>query len=164
MKTLLFIHVAISLVGIGSGFVVLYGLLTTQRMKRWTALFLATTLATTLTGFLFPFKGFTPAIGTGIVSLIVLIPAILALYRYRLAGAWRWIYVVGSVSGLYLNVFVLIVQAFQKVPALRALAPTQTEAPFAAAQLTTLVLFIVFGTLAVKKFRIGPDSFTTAPA
>jgi hypothetical protein len=134
--------VVLSLLGIGGGFVVLYGLLSSQRFEAWTKLFLATTVATTVTGFLFPFHGVQPAHVVGIVSLIALTIAVLARYRFHLAGSWRRGYVITATMALYLNVFVLIVQLFQKVPALRALAPTQTESPFQIVQLTILVIFV----------------------
>jgi len=156
VRTLTVVHVVISLVGIGSGFVVMYGLLTASELHGWTALFLSTTLATSVTGFLFPFQKFTPAIGFGIVSLIALALAIPALYIFELAGAWRWIYVVGSVLALYLNVFVGIVQAFQKVPVLNTLAPKQSEPPFVFTQLAVLVLFVVLGIFTTIRFQIVP--------
>src|SRR4051812_26706204 len=118
LKTFTQIHVLISLVAIAAGFVVMYGLLTERRLSGWTALFLVMTVATSVTGFFFPFHGFTPAIGVGIISLLVLAVVIYARYARHLSGAWRWIYVVGAVVSLYLNVFVLIVQSFQKIPAL----------------------------------------------
>jgi hypothetical protein len=149
-------HVALSLVGIGSGFVVLYGLLQAKQSSGWAKTFLTTTVATSLTGFLFPFHGFTPGIGVGIVSMIVLAAAILALYRFGLAGGWRRTYVITSVMALYLNFFVLIVQSFEKVPALRALAPTQSEPPFQIAQLVALLLFVALGIRAAMKFRAEP--------
>src|SRR5713226_279196 len=126
MTTLTFVHVVLSLIGIFSGIVVAYGLLTGKRLDGWTAVFLATTVATSVTGFLFPFHRFTPAHGLGILSMIVLAIAILARYRFRLAGGWRRTYVVSAAIALYFNVFVLIVQMFQKVPVLKALAPTQS--------------------------------------
>ena len=147
------VHVAISLVGIASGFAVLFGLLAGNRLDGWTKLFLITTVATSVTGFFFPFHGFTPAIGVGIISLVVLAVAIFARYGRNLAGSWRWIYVVTAMIALYLNVFVGIVQAFQKVPALKAIAPMQTEPPFAVTQLVVLVLFILIGIVAAIRFR-----------
>ena len=131
--TYTFLHVLISLVGIASGFVVLFGLLTKKRLDRWTALFLITTAATSVTGFGFPVHELLPSHKVGIISLVVLTAAFFARYRFHLAGSWRWIYVVGAVLALYFNVFVLVVQLFLKVPALKALAPTQKEPPFAAA-------------------------------
>ena len=146
-------HVILSLVGIGSGFIVVFGLISAKRFPSWTALFLATTVLTSVTGFLFPFKGFTPGIVIGILSLIVLLLAIIARYGTHLAGMWRGTYVVATLLALYFNFFVLIVQSFEKVPALKALAPTQSEAPFKVAQLAALVLFVVLTTLAFKNFR-----------
>ena len=124
------LHVIISLIGIFSGLVV--------------------------TGFFFPFHGFTPAIGVGIISLLVLAVAIYARYPRQLAGQWRWIYVVTAVIALYLNVFVGVVQAFLKVPVLHAMAPTQTEPPFKLAQLVVLALFVLLGILAAIRFRNEP--------
>jgi len=153
LSTFTQVHVVISLIAIASGLIVTFGLLKSKRLDRWTALFLLTTLATSVTGFFFPFHGFTPAIGVGIVSTVVLAVAILARYGRKLSGSWRWIYVITAELGLYLNVFVLIAQLFQKVPALKALAPTQSEPPFQVAQLVTLVLFAVLTILAVRRFR-----------
>jgi hypothetical protein len=153
LSTFTQVHVVISLIGIVAGLIVAFGMLTAKRLDRWTALFLLTTVATSVTGFFFPFHGFTPAIVVGIVSTVVLAVAILARYGRKLAGAWRWIYVVTALLALYLNVFVLIVQLFQKVPTLKALAPTQSEPPFQIAQLVTLTLFVVLTILAVRRFR-----------
>ena len=153
MTTFTQIHVALSLIGILAGFVVAFGLLTAKRLDGWTAIFLISTVATSVTGFFFPFHGFTPAIGVGIVSLVVLAVAIFARYSRQLTGAWRWIYVVTAMIALYLNVFVLIVQLFQKVPALKALAPTQSETPFLVAQLVAFVFFVVLTIFAAIRFR-----------
>ena len=146
-------HVALSLVAIVTGLVVMKGLLQSQRLPGWTAVFLSTTLATTATGFLFPFNGFTPAVGVGVVSSAVLALTLIALYERRLAGAWRWVYVVGAAVSLYLNVFVLVVQAFAKVPTLHVLAPTQQEPPFAIVQGVVLLLFVSLGFVAARRFR-----------
>jgi len=153
MTPFTFFHVVLSLVGIVSGFVVVFGLLTAKRLIGWTTLFLATTLATSVTGFLFPFHKFLPSHALGILSLIALAVAIFALYGRGLAGAWRRTYVISAVIALYFNVFVLIVQLFEKVPGLRAVAPTQSEAPFKVTQLVVLMLFILLGIVAAKKFR-----------
>jgi hypothetical protein len=163
MDTFTLVHVALSLIGIGAGFIVLFGLITARRLDGWTLLFLVTTVATSVTGFFFPFHGFTPAHTVGVISLILLAIALLARYSLRLVGPWRWIYVVTAVISLYLNVFVLIVQAFQKVPALKALAPTQTETPFAITQLVTLVLFIILTIIAAIKFRVAPHHMPSRP-
>ena len=149
------VHVAISLAAIAAGFVVLYGLVTARPMSGWTAVFLATTAATSLSGFLFPFERFLPSHAVGIVSLLIFPATVFALYGRRLAGRWRAAYVVTAVVLLYLNVFVLVAQGFQKVPALKALAPTQSEPPFAAAQGTVLVFFVAATVLAVRRFRPG---------
>lgn len=147
------IHVVISLIGILTGLVVVIGLISGRRFNGWTAWFLVTTVATTATGFFFPFHGVTPAIIVGIISLLLLAVAIFARYFRRFVGAWRWIYVVTVMIALYLNVFVLIVQLFQKVPSLKALAPTQTEPPFLVAQLSTLLIFVLLTIAAVIRFR-----------
>jgi hypothetical protein len=153
MSTFTFVHVLISLVGIATGLVVAYGLLTSKQLDGWTACFLVTTVATSVTGFLFPFHGFTPAIGVGILSMGVLVAAIVALYMFHLAGAWRWIYAGSAVIALYLNVFVLIVQSFQKIAPLKALAPTQTESPFVIVQVAALLFFIAVGIASLRRFH-----------
>jgi hypothetical protein len=146
------LHVMISLIGIATGFIVIGGMITSNPLPGWTAVFLWTTIATSVTGFFFPFKGFKPAYVVGAISLVLLALAYRGLYTHQLAGSWRWIYVVTAVMSQYLNVFVLVVQSFQKIPALHALAPTQSEPPFKKAQLALLFLFIVLGTLAVRNF------------
>jgi hypothetical protein len=156
MTPLTFVHVVISLVGIGSGLVVVYGFLTCKRLDGWTAVFLVTTVATSVTGFFFPFAGLTPGLVLGALSLVLLTPTLAGRYVFRLAGAWRPVYVIGSTVALYLNVFVLIVQSFQKVSVLKELAPTQTEPPFAATQLVALTAFVVIGVISVRKFRPNP--------
>ncbi len=153
MTAFTLIHVLLSLVGIVTGLVVLVGLCTANSMQGLTLVFLATTLATTITGFLFPFNGFTPALGVGIVSLIILAATISARYNHHLAGFWRGIYVVGAVAALYLNSFVLVVQSFLKVPSLHALAPNGTEPPFAVVQAAVLAFYLVSGFAAIKKFN-----------
>ena len=151
-----FFHVVLSLVGIGAGFVVVYGLLASKRLNGWTSLFLITAVATSVTGFLFPFHGFLPSHGVGIVSLIVLTIAIVARYRFGLAGGWRRTYALTAVVALYLNVFVLIAQLFLKVPALKAIAPAQSDPPFQITQLIGLLLFTVLAIGAAIKFRAEP--------
>jgi hypothetical protein len=148
------IHVLISLGGIVSGLVVLGGWLAGKHYQGWTVFFLVTTATTSVTGFFFPFRGFTPAHAVGILSLLVLVAAIYALYARRLSGAWSKVYVVSAVTALYLNFFVLIAQLFQKTPALKELAPTQTEPPFAITQGLVLVLFVAMGIAAVRQFRV----------
>jgi hypothetical protein len=153
LGTFTFVHVLISLVGIASGLVVLFGLLAGKRLDGWTALFLTTTVLTSVTGFMFPFEHVTPGIKVGIISLVILAVAIAARYAFHMAGVWRSIYAVGATLALYLNVFVLVAQLFEKVPALHELAPTGSEAPFLVAQLVVLAAFLALGTLATIRFR-----------
>jgi hypothetical protein len=147
------VHVIISLVAIASGLIVLAGLLGGRLLGGWNGLFLVTTVLTSLTGFGFPFVKVTPGIIVGILSLIVLAIAIFALYSRHLQGSWRRTYVITAMIALYFNVFVLVAQLFEHVPAIHALAPTQTEGPFKVAQLLLLILFAIFVTGAAKKFR-----------
>jgi hypothetical protein len=154
------LHVVISLIGIASGLVVLWGMLASARLPGWTALFLASTILTSVTGFMFPINGVTPGLVVGAISLVLLAVALLALYAFGLAGAWRWVYVATALVALYLNVFVGIVQAFQKLPFLQPLAPTQSEPPFAAAQLAVLALFLVLGWLATRRFHPADGAAT----
>ena len=163
-STFTLVHVVLSLIGIFSGAFVLFGMFSSKRLDAWTALFLATTVLTSVTGFFFPRDQILPSHIVGIVSLVVLAVAILALYVYRLAGSWRWIYVASAVLALYLNVFVAVVQAFLKVPLLNALAPTQSEPPFAIAQGVVLVIFVVLGIWAVKSFHPEIKASTLSPA
>jgi hypothetical protein len=151
--TFLQIHVIISLIGIASGLIVLYGLLSAKRLGGWTALFLVTTVLTSVTGFPLPPYGFDPPRAVGILSLVLLALAIAALYAFHLAGAWRWIYISTAVAALYLNCFVAVVQSFQKLSFLKPLAPTQSEPPFLVAQLAVLAAFVVLGILAVMRFH-----------
>jgi hypothetical protein len=153
LPTFTLLHVVISLIGIVSGAIVLFGMLTARRLDGMTALFLTTTVLTSVTGFMFPFTQLLPSHILAIISLVVLAIAVLARYSLHMSGAWRAGYVITAVMALYLNVFVLVVQSFLKVPALHALAPTQKEAPFAIAQGVVLVAFLVLGYMAVKKFR-----------
>ena len=161
MNTFTLIHVAISLVAILSGFVVLTGMLAAKPLNGWTKFFLTTTALTSVTGFFFPFHGITPAIVVGIISMVVLAVAIFAGYARRLNGAWRKTYVISALLALYLNVFVLIVQSFQKIPALKEIAPTQNDPPFKIAQLVVLVLFIILGFFAAIRFRAEPVSISS---
>ena len=153
LETYTLVHVLLSLAGIGSGLVVLFGLINGKRLDAWTAVFLTTTVLTSITGFGFPVAHLLPSHVVGILSLVVLALAILGRYAFGLAGAWRRVYVIGSVIALYFNVFVLIVQGFLKLPALHALAPQQNEPPFAVAQGIVLVLFLFLGVRAVGGFR-----------
>jgi uncharacterized membrane protein SirB2 len=146
-------HVILSLVGIFAGLVVVFGMFGSKKLDGWTALFLATTVLTSVTGFFFPRDQILPSHIVGIISLVVLAIALFALYARHLTGPWRWIYVVSAVVALYLNVFVGVVQAFQKLPVLTSLAPTQSEPPFLIAQLVVLAIFIVLGIVAVRSFH-----------
>ena len=152
------VHVVISLVGIVSGLVMLLAMVKGGEKGAWTTLFLVSTVATSLTGFGFPINGFTPALAFGVLSLVLLAAALAARYAFRLGGHWRWVFVVGAVVALYLNVFVLVVQSFLKIPALNALAPTGTEAPFAIAQGIVLALFVWAGILAVRRYQRLPTA------
>jgi len=145
-------HTALSLVTIISGILVVKGLISSAGRQLWTVLFLVTAAATTITGFFFPFNGVTPAFILGIISIVPITLAFVARYRHRAVGAWRGTYAISAVVTLYFNCFVLVVQAFQKVPSLQALAPTQSEPPFQIAQLVTLILFIVAGVFSFKNF------------
>jgi hypothetical protein len=156
MPPLTFVHVLISLIGIATGLVVVFGMLRGNPMSGLTAVFLITTVLTSATGFILPAPHFLPSHAVGILSLIVLAIAIAARYRFHMAGPWRRIYVITAVIALYFNAFVLVVQSFMKVGALNALAPTQSEPPFAIAQGLVLLLFVVLGILAARRFR-APD-------
>jgi hypothetical protein len=147
------VHVTISLIGIVTGFVVLFGLLRGRLFCTWNGVFLVSTVLTSVTGFGFPYTKVTPGIILGILSLIALAIAIFAIYARHLQGTWRRTYVISAMIALYFNAFVLIAQLFEHVPAIHALAPTQTEGPFKIAQLLLLVLFAAFITAAAKKFR-----------
>jgi hypothetical protein len=153
LSTFTWVHTLLSLVGIASGLVVVKGLLSSQRLDGWTALFLASAVATSATGFFLPADRFMPSHGVGVISLVVLALAILARYGLHFAGRWRWIYALGAVLALYFLVFVGVAQLFAKVPALRALAPTQAEPPFAIAEGVVLVLFVALTIAAAIKFR-----------
>ena len=150
------VHMALSLIGMLSGLFVLIGMLGAQRRPAWTALFLLTTIATSISGFFFPADKFGPSHIVGVLSLVVLVVALVTRYVTRLAGAARWIYVMAALLALYLNVFVGIVQAFQKLAVLQALAPTQTEPPFVYAQLAVLAIFVVLAIIAMIRFRPAP--------
>jgi hypothetical protein len=156
--TFTLVHVVLSLIGIVSGAIVVVGMVGAKRLEGWTALFLVTTVATSVTGFFFHSANFGAPHVVGVVSLVVLAIVVLALYASGLAGPWRWLYVAGAVLALYLNVFVGVVQAFQKLPFLQPLAPTQSEPPFLVAQLVVMAVFVVLGIVAVKRFRPGPKA------
>lgn len=156
LPTFTFLHVLISLIGIGAGLVMMYGFLAGKRLNGINTIFLIFTILTSATGFLFPFEHLLPSHIIGTISLVILAVAVLARSAYRLHGSWRWIYVVTASIALYLNVFVLIFQSFLKVPALHALAPKGNEPPFAVAQLVVLLVFIGLTILATKRFRLEP--------
>jgi hypothetical protein len=155
LQTFTLVHVIVSLVAIVTGFIVVIGMIDGKALPAWTALFLLTTVLTSVTGFMFPFGGITPGIVVGTLSSILLVFALFALYIRRLTQAWRWIYVVTAIAALYLNVFVSIVQIFQKIEFFRAMAPTQSEPPFLIVQGAALGIVIVLGVLAVARFRPG---------
>jgi hypothetical protein len=150
-----FVHILVSLIGIFAGFVVLGGFLSNTRLDTATHVFLAATVATNITAFGFPISQILPSHIVAALSLVVLAVALYAYYGAGLAGAWRWIYVVSATAALYLNVFVLIVQTFLKNPTLLAIAPTQSELPFAVTQGVALAAFLLLGWLAVRRFRIS---------
>lgn len=147
------IHVYLSLIGIIAGFVVMFAMFAGRRANGWTAIFIITTLATVITGFLFPFHKFLPSHAVGILTLIALLIAMYARYGRKMTGGWRKTWVISSMSAQYFNVFVLVVQLFQKEPALKALAPTQTEPPFKIAQGVVLLSFVILTIAAAARFR-----------
>lgn len=152
------VHVVISLIGILTGLIVAFGLLSAKRLDGMTAVFVTTTVLTSVTGYFFPFHGFKPSYVVGAISLLVLAIAIYARYSRGMAGGWRRTYVISGMIALYLNCFVLVAQSFMKVPALNALAPTGSEPPFLIAQVIVMLIFIVWTVFAVKKFC--PDNFS----
>lgn len=153
LPTLNLFHVVISMIGIFAGLVVVGGMMAGNRLNGWTQVFLVTTVLTNVTGFFFPFTILLPSHKVGIVSLIILPIAIFARYGKHLEGRWRSVYVIGSVAALWLNVFVLMVQLFQRIPLLLLIAPTQKSPAFGATQLLILVMFIVLGRAALKGFK-----------
>ncbi|KZD22234.1 hypothetical protein [Tardiphaga robiniae] len=161
LATFTLLHVVISLIGIVAGLVAMVGLLKSKPLPGWTGLFLLTTILTSVTGFFFPVEKLLPSHVIGIISLVLLAVACLALYGQKLAGPWRWIYVLTAMISLYLNVFVLVIQSFLKVPPLHALAPSvpPSEPPFAIVQGIVLVFFVVTTFLAIRKFRPMPGGF-----
>src|SRR5213596_2537940 len=156
LTTFTLIHVVLSLVGIIAGLVVAGGLVGGKRLDRWAVVFLVTTVATSATGFGFPFVTFLPSHAVGIVSLVILPVVIVAHYVKHFAGPWRRIYAVGVVLATYLNTFVLVVQLFRRLPALLVAAPTQSEPPFAITQALVLGLFVWLGVAADRAFRAAP--------
>lgn len=151
--TLVGFHTWLSLIALAAGAVVMIALIRGLPRPAWTAVFLLTAVATSATGFALPFTNVLPSHIVGGIALVVLAVALLAQYRFRLAGAWRWIYAVSAITSAYLLAFVAVAQAFLKIPALKALAPTASEAPFAATQLVLLALFIALAVAAVRSSR-----------
>jgi hypothetical protein len=156
LSTFTLFHVVLSLVGIASGLIVVYGLMTGKRLDGWTATFLVFTVLTSLTGFLFPFTHLLPSHVVGILSLLMLAVAIVARYPRRLEGAWRRIYVICAMVALYLNCFVLVAQMLLKLPALHGLAPKGNEPPFLIAQLALLAIFVWLTIVAARRFHCEP--------
>ena len=156
MSTFINVHVALSLIGIATGLVALFALIRSKLARATTAVFLATTILTSVTGFPIPPYGFDPPRAFGVVSLVLLALSVLGLYVFKLAGHWRWIYVTTALTALLLNCFVAVVQTFQKVAFFHALAPTQSEAPFRSALMALFAGFLVLGFLAVRRFRPLP--------
>jgi len=165
LETFTLVHVVISVIAILSGFVVVFGMLGGKLLNGSTALFLITAVVTSVTALMFPFEKVTPGIILGCISLVVLAIAIAARYAFHMTGAWRSVYAVLATLALYLNCFVLVAQAFEKVPALHTLAPTQSETPFLVTELVVLAAFVVLGTLATKRFsRAAPGAKAAAHA
>jgi hypothetical protein len=156
LQTYTALHVIISLTGIITGVVVIFGMIGGHGLNGWTFWFLFTTVLTSLTGFGFPFDRLLPSHVVGAISLVALLIAIVARYAFDLAGAWRWVFVVAAIVAQWFNVFVLIVQAFQKITLLQPLAPTQSEPPFQIAQGVTLLVFVALAILAVRRFHPQP--------
>jgi len=160
--TFTLVHVLISLIGIGSGLIVAYGLLSGKRLDGWTVTFLVTTILTSVTGFLFPVEHILPSHIIGVISLVVLAMSLLARYGRHMQHSWRTIYVVCAIIALYLNVFVAVFQSFLKIPPVHALAPTQKEPPFLFTQLAVMAIFVIIGIFAVKRFRVPAIAVTPA--
>lgn len=158
LATFTLVHVIISLIGIVSGIIVMFGMLGARRMPGLTAIFLLTTILTSATGFLFPFTKILPSHIISALSLVLLAIACIALYGMKLSGAWRWIYALTALVSLYFNVFVLIIQSFLKIPVLHALAPSvpPSEPPFAAVQGIVLLFFVIVIVGAIRRFRPMP--------
>ena len=153
LATFTLLHVVLSLIGIAAGLVAVGAMVRSRHVPGWTLVFLATTVLTSVTGYFFPVDKILPSHVVGAISLAALAVAAVALYRFDATGSWRWMYALSAVVSLYLNVFVLVVQAFLKIGALKALAPTQSEPPFAIAQGVVLLAFVAIGFLAVRRFR-----------
>jgi hypothetical protein len=154
------VHVLISLIGIGAGFIALGTMIANRWSSGWNTAFFSSTMVTSVSGFLFPIKSLTPGIVIGLISVAILLVALFSLYQRRLAGMWQRVYTISAAFALYLNVFVGVVQAFQKVPSLRAIAPTPSAGAFVATQCVVLLLFAVLTYLAAKRW--APVSKTLA--
>jgi hypothetical protein len=163
IETFTAIHVAISLIGIVTGLIVLKDMIQSRHSDSWAANFLAATVLTSVTGFPIPPYGFDPPRAVGTLSLVLLAPAVLALYIFNLGGVWRGIYVGTAIGALYLNCFVAVVQSFQKISFLKVMAPHQSEPPFALAQLIVLAIFIALGVLATRRFHPNVNRPAVAP-
>jgi hypothetical protein len=146
-------HVIVSLIAIVAGVALAYGLISGKRFDRWTALFMLTTAVTVLTGFVFPYNGFTPGIGVGIICVLVFIPTALSRYRFGMAGFWRPVFIVGALALFYFNCLVFVVQSFQKIPPLNALAPTGGEPIVGIVQAVVFLAFLIVGYLSLRRFR-----------
>jgi hypothetical protein len=157
LPTYTLIHTALSLIALAAGLIVGAGLARGEASRSWSWLFIVTAFLTSATGFGFPVKGILPSHIVGVLALGTLAIAMAARFLWRFKGAWRWLYAVGIVINVYLLAFVTVFQAFGKVPFLHALAPTASESPFAVTQLTVLVLFLVLGIAAARRFRPGVD-------
>jgi len=158
LATLTVLHVVLSLVGMLAGAVVVVGVLASRRLPVWSLVFLSTTALTSFTGFFFPVERLVPPHIVGVVSLIALAVAAVALYVYQLSGSWRLIYAIGVLLGLYLNVLIGVLQAFQKLHPLQSLAPTPAAPPHLVAQVVVLLIFVALGVVAVKSFRPEGDA------
>ncbi len=163
LATFTLLHVVISLIQLVSGIVVVAGLLGSRINSGWTSTYLISAILTSVTGFMFPFSGFLPSHGVGVLSLVLLALMLVALYGFKLSGAWRWVYAVCAVITVYFSAFVTVVQSFLKVPPLHALAPAGSEPPFAITQGVLLVIFIVLGVMAFRAFHPGAGG-TARPA
>jgi hypothetical protein len=164
LSTFTTLHVILSLVAMLAGIIVMIGMLASVRLGFWAGLFLATAILTSATGYLFPAPGILPSHIVGAISLVALVIAAFAFYGGKLRGARRWLYVIGVTLAVYLDVFVGVVQAFQKLPFFHALAPTQTETPFAIVQIAVLAIFVLWGFFALRWFAPEPTAprFATA--
>lgn len=155
LSTYTIVHVIISLIAIAAGFIAVFEMMASKPLGLWNTIFLWTTIATSVTGYGFPFEKVLPSHIVGAISLVILAVAVFALYAKHLAGSWRWIYVVSAAAALWFNVFVLVAQSFMKISALKALAPTQSEPPFLIAQAITLVLFVLLGIFSLRNTARG---------